>query len=94
MPFMNELEVETHNEGITIYYSFRVSEKSPKVQNIEWSKNGQPLNIKCDKFLGGRLNDSCLVLRSPSGNDKGKYSCTVTNAVRSVTKDIVLGRLH
>lgn len=94
MPFLNDLEVTTEDEGITIHYSFEVSENSPQVQNIAWSKNDQPLDIKYHKFIGGTSKDINLVIRSPSGDDKGKYSCTVTNAVGSVTKDIKLGRLH
>lgn len=91
---MNDLKVTTEDEGITIHYSFEVSENSPQVQNITWSKNDKPLDIKYDKFIGGTSKDINLVVRSPSGDDKGKYSCTVTNAVGSVTKYIKLGRLH
>lgn len=90
IPFMEDLKVTNENEGITIYYSFVVSEKSPKVQDIKWSKNDQPLDMIYNKFSGGRLTDNCLVIKAPSADDKGKYSCTVKNAVGSVTKDIEL----
>lgn len=92
MPFLNDLQVTTEDEGITIHYSFGVSENSPQVKNIIWSKNGQPMYIKYDKFIGGSLHDSYLVIKSPSEDDIGKYACTVTNAVGSKTKDIVLGK--
>lgn len=89
---MEDLKVTNENEGITIYYSFVVSEKSPKVQDIKWSKNDQPLDMIYNKFSGGRLTDNCLVIKAPSADDKGKYSCTVKNAVGSVTKDIELSK--
>lgn len=89
---MNDLKVTTEDEGIVIHYSFGVSEKSPLVQDITWGKNGQPLDIKYDKFSGGTLYDSFLLIKSPSGDDEGEYYCTVTNAVGSKTKDIVLGK--
>lgn len=59
---------------------------------MKWSKNDQPLDMNYDKFNGGTASDDCLVIKSPSDDDKGKYSCTVTNDVGSVTKDIVLGK--
>uniref|UniRef100_A0A8W8NTZ8 Ig-like domain-containing protein n=1 Tax=Magallana gigas TaxID=29159 RepID=A0A8W8NTZ8_MAGGI len=90
MPFLNDLKVTTEEESVTIHYNFRVLENSPQVQDMQWRKNDQTLNMKDVKFIGGGLNDSCLVISSPSGNDKGNYSCTVTNAVGSVTKDIDL----
>lgn len=86
---MEDLKVTNENEGITIYYSFVVSEKSPQVQDIKWSKNDQPLDMI---YNGGRLTDDCLVIKEPSADDKGKYSCTVKNAVGYVTKDIELGK--
>lgn len=92
MPFLNDLEVTTEDEGIIIHYSFGVSENSPQVQDITWSKNGYPMYIRYDKFMGGSLHDGCLIIKSPSEDDKGKYSCRVTNVVGSVTKDIVLGK--
>lgn len=91
---MNDLEVTEEDNGIKIHYSVGVSENSPKVKNVIWRKNDQLLDIKYDKLFGGGFKDSCLVIRSPSEDDKGTYSCTVTNAVGSVTKDIKLGRLQ
>lgn len=89
---LNDLEVTTVDKGIIIPYSFEVSKKSPPVKDITWSKNAQPMYIKDDKFSGGSLHDICLVIKSPSGDDKGNYSCTVTNDVGSETKYIVLGK--
>lgn len=92
IPFLNDLEVTVEDEEIKIHYSVGVSENSPHVQDITWSKNGLPMYIEYVKFFGGSLHDSCLIINSPSEDDKGKYSCTVTNAVGSETKHIVLGK--
>lgn len=89
---MNDLEVTVEDEKIKIHYSVGVSKNSPHVRDITWSKNGQPMHIENVKFIGGSLHDSCLIINSPSKDDKGKYSCTVTNAVGSETKHIVLGK--
>lgn len=89
---MNDLEVTVEDEKIKIHYSVGVSKNSPHVRDITWSKNGQPMHIENVKFIGGSLHDSCLIINSPSKDDKGKYSCTVTNAVGSETKHIILGK--
>lgn len=89
---LNDLEVTTEDKGIIIHYSFEVSKNSPPVRDITWSKNAQPMYIKDDKFSGGSLHDIRLVIISPSEDDKGNYSCTVTNDVGSETKYIVLGK--
>lgn len=89
---LNDLEVTTEDKGIIIHYSFEVSKNSPPVRDITWSKNAQPMYIKDDKFSGGSLHDIRLVIISPSEDDKGNYSCTVTNDVGSETKYIILGK--
>nr|XP_034318682.1 uncharacterized protein LOC105324463 isoform X2 [Crassostrea gigas] len=89
-PVLNDLEVTTEDKGIIIHYSFEVSKNSPPVRDITWSKNAQPMYIKDDKFSGGSLHDIRLVIISPSEDDKGNYSCTVTNDVGSETKYIIL----
>lgn len=91
-PMLNDLEVTTEDKGIIIHYSFEVSKKSPPVKDITWSKNAHQMYIKDDKFSGGSLHDIRLVIKSPSEDDKGNYSCTVTNDVGSETKHIELGK--
>lgn len=89
---MNYFEVTAEDEDIKIHYSVGVTENSPHVKDITWSKNGHPMYIESVKFIGEGLHDSCLIINSPSEADKGIYSCTVTNAVGSKTKRIVLGK--
>nr|XP_034321578.1 uncharacterized protein LOC105323062 [Crassostrea gigas] len=88
VPYLNDLEVTTGDEGIIIHYE--ITGQSPKVQRIDWKKDGQILNTNVWKYIGGSINDSSLTIRSPTEKDKGKYSCIITNAVGSVSKDVIL----
>lgn len=92
MPYFNDLEVTTGDEGIIIFYE--ISGQSPEVQRIDWKKDGQVLNTNVCKYSGGSINDSSLTIRLPTEEDKGKYSCIITNAVGSVSKDVMLGNFH
>lgn len=92
MPYLNDLEVTTGDEGIIIHYE--VSGQLPKVQRVEWKKDGQVLNTNACKYNGGTIYDSSFTIRIPTEEDKGKYSCIITNAVGSVSKDVMLGNLH
>lgn len=81
-------------EGITIHYKCGALEQSPIVHQIEWSKNGQQLDNNSKKYVGGSLHDSCLTITSPTDDDKGIYSCKVTNPVGSVSENISLGNIY
>lgn len=91
---MNDLRVTTGDEGITIHYSYKVLEQSPEVKHINWFKKGEPLDRKSEKYIGGSLNDNYFTITSPTDDDRGKYSCTITNAVGSVSKAVTLGNFH
>lgn len=56
-------------------------------------KNEETLVMRNGKYLGGGLNDGFITITSPSNADRGTYSCTVTNAVDSVSKTVTLGIL-
>lgn len=43
------------------------------------------------KYDGGGLNDSSFTIMSPNDEDKGNYSCTVSNAAGSVTNSVIFG---
>lgn len=92
LPYLNDLRVTTGDEGIIIQY--KVSGQSPEVQRIDWRKDGQVLNTNVCKYIGGSINDSSLTIRSPTEEDKGNYSCIITNAVGSVSKDVILSNFH
>lgn len=94
MPILNDLEVTIEDEGIIIHYSYDVSEQSPEVQRLEWSKDGRALDMTTRKFVGGSIFDRSLKIRLPTEDDKGKYSCKITNAVGSVSKSVTLGNVN
>lgn len=88
---MNDLKVTTGDEGINIHYNYEVLKESPEVKHIKWFKNKETLDKKSGKYTGGSLNDNCFTITSPTEEDKGKYSCTITNAVGSVSKEVIFG---
>lgn len=92
LPNLNDLEVTTGDVGIVIHYE--LSGQSPEVQRIEWNKDGQILDTNTYKYVGGSIYDSSFTIRLPTEEDKGKYSCIITNAVGSVSKDVMLGNFH
>lgn len=94
MPFLNISGVITRREGIAIHYNCGVPDQSPKVHHIEWSKNGQPLDINNKKYVGGGVHDSFLTITSPTYEDRGNYFCKVTNAVGTVQRNAMLGNVH
>lgn len=93
MPILSNFKVTTENDGIIIQYSCEPSRQIPKVHRIEWKKNGQPLDRQTLKYIGGSLHDTYLKIASPIYEDRGTYSCTVTNAMGSVCRDVMLGNI-
>lgn len=89
VPFLNDLEVSTEEDKIIIHYNYGVLEKSPSVQHIEWRKNGQLLEK--EKYIGGHLQAKTFTIISPSYDDRGEYSCKVSNAVGPITKYVNFG---
>lgn len=87
-PCFDAWNITTEIRGITIYY--KVSDCSPHLDKIKWMKNGQNLDLRNEKYVGGGLNDGFITILSPTEEDRGTYSCTVTNAVGSVSKNVTL----
>lgn len=77
-----------------ISINYGVKNKQPKVYEIEWTKNRQTLNCQQKKYGGGSLCDQYLKIKTPTVADSGRYSCTVTNAVGSISKDVQIGNVH
>lgn len=93
MPILNDLEVTIEDEGSIIHYSYDGSEQSPEVQRLEWSKDGRSLDMTTRKFVGGSIFDRSLKIILPTEDDKGKYSCKITNAVGSVSKSVIISNV-
>lgn len=81
----------TGGGAITIEYRYKVSEHSPQVYQEEWTKNYEAIDRIKNAYLGGQLYCKYFTIKSPTFNDKGTYSCTVTNAVGSASKDVTFG---
>lgn len=69
----------------------KVSEQTPVVKDIRWTKNTLMLDLSSDKYSGGSLADSCITISRASEEDKGEYTCTVLNAAGPVSKTVKLG---
>lgn len=93
-PYFTRWKITTGKKKITINYSYKISERSPKVLKIEWTKNGENIEIKTGKYDGGGLNGGFFILKSPTMDDIGNYSCTVTNAVGSASEHADFGKIE
>lgn len=91
IPHLNDVKVTTENEKITISYSCDFLKEFPSKHVVEWSKNDHTLDQ--NNIVGGSSNESCLTIMSPTTKDKGKYTCTITSAVGSVSKETILGNV-
>lgn len=93
LPCLEELNATTKNGEIYIHYVFNVSENSPTVNDMKWSKDHSFLELTSNKYRGGGLADNCVTILRPGEDDKGLYTCTVSNAVGPVSKSIKLGTI-
>lgn len=78
-------------ESVTIHY--KIKNIAPRVKEIKWKKNGEGVDFKTTKYVGGGLADSSLRIRSTNEADKGTYSCTLTNAVGCTSKNMKFGNV-
>ncbi|XP_056017067.1 neuronal cell adhesion molecule-like [Ostrea edulis] len=90
VPVLHRLEVSTGLEGITVHYKYEVRGNSPTVNHIAWTKNGDRIRIDNTKYIGGDLNDTYMIITSPTQDDVGQYTCTIANAVGEVSKSLSL----
>lgn len=90
-PVFDVWRIVTDKGAITIEYRYSVPQHLPQVSKEQWTKNGEALDRIKNKYLGGQMHCNYFMIMSPSLEDKGNYSCTVTNAVGSVSKDVEFG---
>ncbi|XP_062616794.1 titin-like [Saccostrea cucullata] len=90
LPRLQKLKVTSERDDINILYKYEISQDIPKVHHIAWTKNDKVLKIDNMKYIGGDLKDNLLKITSPSVEDRGRYTCTITNAVGSVSESLIL----
>lgn len=90
-PCLGDLNVTAKAEEVFIYYSFEVPKHSPDIKEIRWTKDTINLDLSNARYCGGGLNDKCITISSPGEEDKGEYTCTVSNAAGSVSKQVKIG---
>lgn len=92
LPSLDMLFVTTEQDAIIIHYNHRVVTQLP-VFNIKWSKDGEDIDLKNKKYVGGNLEDKSIMINPMTSEDKGRYSCTLTNAVGSVSRELFFGNV-
>lgn len=90
-PILGDLNVTANKEEICINYSIEVPKHSPVAKEIRWTKDGLDLELSNARYRGGGLNDKCITISCPGEEDKGVYTCTVSNAAGSVSKQVQIG---
>lgn len=63
------------------------------MRDIKWAKDKEILDLENKKYVGGSLADDFFIIKSPTEKDEGTYSCTVTNAVGSVSNIVTIGNI-
>lgn len=73
-----------------------VNNRSPKIQNINWTKDGQDIDSEEEEEAKYSKqytqNNPSLTINNVNHNDAGSYQLTATNAVGSSFSQIVLGK--
>ncbi|XP_062578447.1 uncharacterized protein LOC134240372 [Saccostrea cucullata] len=80
------LETNILNQDVTFLCKVYLTEGSPEVTKIVWTKDKQNLDISGSggKYDGGSIADPSLVIHNVNVYDAGVYQCCVTNAVGSM----------
>ncbi|XP_062572223.1 uncharacterized protein LOC134234179 [Saccostrea cucullata] len=83
------LETNIANQCVTIVCKFSLSNNSPEVTNIIWTKDKECIDIlgSQGKYAGGSIVDPSLVIHRVNSNDVGEYQCYVLNAVGSMASN-------
>lgn len=71
------------NRSIKLNGAVFVSDDSPGIQEVFWSKNGEKIDIQGSggRLSGVTIDDPSLTIRNVSQEDAGKYLLTAINAV-------------
>ncbi|XP_062568952.1 uncharacterized protein LOC134231070 [Saccostrea cucullata] len=80
------LETNILSQDVKFLCKVYLTEGSPEVTKIFWTKDKQNLDISGSggKYAGGSIADPSLVIHNVNVNDAGEYQCCVSNAVGSM----------
>lgn len=79
------------NRSIKLNGAVFVSDDSPGIQEVFWSKNGEKIDIQGSggRLSGGNINNPSLTIRGVSQEDVGKYHLTAVNAIGQNDSDVI-----
>lgn len=68
-----------------------LTEDSPDIHDVFWSKNGEKIDIQGSggRLSGGNINNPSLTIRGVSQEDVGKYHLTAVNAIGQNDSDVI-----
>lgn len=52
------------------------------------------MDRKSEKYIGGSLNENCLIIILFIDDDRGKYLCIIINVVGLVLKVVIFGNFY
>lgn len=91
---MKPLKVSSTSSKIVIRYDYEICLKQQNTY-IAWTKNDIPFKLDENKYKGGKIDDSSLIIISPTINDSGTYTCFIANSscktAESDTVQLTLG---
>lgn len=77
---MKPLKVSSTSNKIIIHYDYEFFFKQQQNIYIAWTKNDIPFKLDGNKYKGGKIGDSSLIITSPTINDGGSYTCFIANS--------------
>lgn len=84
-------ETDINNRSIKLTGVVFLSDDSPCVCEVYWSRNGKQIDIQESggRLSGVTIDDPSLTIRYISQEDVGKYQLTARNAIGSNTSDAI-----
>lgn len=84
-------ETDINSKSVKLCGVVFLSENSPDIQNVFWSKNGEQIDIKGSggKLAGTSTDDPSLTIRNVNQEDIGKYLLTAENAIGKNNSDVI-----
>lgn len=84
-------ETDINNRSIKLSGAVFLSDDSPGIKDVFWSKNGEKIDIQGSggRLSGVTIDDPSLIIRDVSQEDVGKYQLTARNAIGTNTSDVI-----